>query len=196
MQLLADSRYGKVIAVVRKKTAITNVKLEQLVIDFKLLPGALKGLTADHGYCCLGTTLKTAGSKENQYVIDHDYVVQFALGCVSAGVTRFAVVSSLGANAGSANFYLRTKGEMEQDLRNIDFKALFILQPSILMGDRKEVRTAEKAAISLMKMLNPLMVGGLSKYKGVQADTVAACMVRNVNSEKGSVSIITSDNIH
>jgi uncharacterized protein YbjT (DUF2867 family) len=78
-QLLSDPAYGKVIAVVRKPLEIIHEKLEQQVIDFAQLPAALAGIKADHGYCCLGTTLKTAGSKERQYIIDHDYVVWFAL---------------------------------------------------------------------------------------------------------------------
>lgn len=192
-QLLSDPAYGKVIAVVRKPLERIHEKLEQKVIDFAQLPAALSGMKADHGYCCLGTTLKTAGSKEKQYVIDHDYVVWFALGCHNAGVSRFAVVSSIGANAGSSNFYLRTKGEMERDLQKIPFKALFILQPSFLLGERREFRSGEKMAIAVMKALNPLMVGGLKKYRGVRVSDVAGCMIKQICSEKAGVTIIRSD---
>jgi hypothetical protein len=183
-QLLSDPAYGKVIAIVKKPLEITHEKLEQQVIDFGQLLAAIGGLKADHGYCCLGTTIKKAGSKEKQYIIDHDYVVEFARGCHLAGVTRFAVVSSIGANAGSSNFYLRTKGEMERDLQKIPFQ-----------GINKEFRAGEKTAVTVMKALSPLLVGGLKKYRGVQASAVAQCMIRQILSEEDGVKIIRSDEV-
>jgi uncharacterized protein YbjT (DUF2867 family) len=102
------------------------------------------------------------------------------------------VVSSIGANAGSSNFYLRTKGEMERDLQQIPFTALFILQPSFLLGERKEFRSGEKIGIAVMKVLNPLMVGGMKKYRGVQVSAVAGCMIKQICSEKAGVMIIQS----
>ena len=150
---------------------------------------------ADHGFCCLGTTIKTAGSKEKQYIIDHDYVVGFARACHAAGVTRFAVVSSIGASPSSGNFYLRTKGEMERDLQKIPFDALYILKPSFLMGDRKESRPGEKTGIAVMKFLMPVMVFGLKKYRGVPATNVACCMISAVNSNNLGINVIMSDKI-
>ncbi|MCX6266483.1 MAG: oxidoreductase [Bacteroidetes bacterium] len=194
-QLLSDPVYVKVIVIVRKPMEITHSKLEQRVIDFGQLPSALAGLTADHGFCCLGTTLKSAGSKEKQYIIDHDYVVAFANGCHQAGANWFAVVSSIGANAASSNFYLRTKGEMERDLQKIPFKGISILQPSFLLGSRKEFRSGEKAGIAMMRFLGPLMIGGLRKYRGVQAATVAGCMITRLKAETKGVKIIRSDKI-
>ncbi len=194
-QLLSDPGYHKIIAVVRKPLDITHEKLEQKVIDFGQLPGVFEGVKADHGYCCLGTTIKTAGSKEKQYIIDHDYVVAFARACHEAGVTGFAVVSSIGADAKSSNFYLRTKGEMERDIEKISFQGIYIVRPSFLLGERKEFRTGEKTAIAAMKVLNPLLIGGLKKYRGVGASAVAQCMIRVVRSSAGGVKFIRSDEI-
>jgi hypothetical protein len=100
------------------------------------------------------------------------------------------VVSSIGAKADSSNFYLRTKGEMERDLQNIPFKSIYILQPSFLLGERKEFRTGEKTAITIMKALNPLMIGGLKKYRGVKAASVAQNMIKAVKSGENGVKII------
>jgi len=194
-QLISDPTYGKVIAIVRKKMEMSHEKLKQEVIDFGKLPDVIANLDADHAFCCLGTTIKKAGSKEKQYLIDHDYVIAFARGCHSAGVGSFAVVSSIGANADSSNFYLRTKGEMEHDLQKIPFQTLCIFQPSLLMGERKEFRAGEKGATFIMKALNPLMVGGLKKYRGVLAATVARCMIRQFTSDETGVKIIRSDEI-
>ena len=191
--LLNDPAYAMVIAVVRKPMEMNHAKLQQVVTGFEKLPAAMEGLSADHGYCCLGTTIKTAGSKEKQYIIDHDYVVAFAAGCQKAGVTRFAVVSSIGANAGSSNFYLRTKGEMERDIIKIPFQAIFIMQPSFLLGERKEFRAGEKTAISVMKVLNSFMVGPLKKYRGVRVKAVANVMINQVKSGKQGVTFIRSD---
>lgn len=194
-QLLDDKNYEKVIAVVRKPLDLKHEKLVQEVIDFGKLPAAIAGINADHGYCCLGTTIKKASTKDNQYIIDHDYVVEFARGCHAAGVRRFAVVSSIGANPESSNFYLRTKGKMEQDVKLIPFDGIYILQPSFLLGGRKEYRAGEKAGIALMKIMNPLMVGKLKKYKGIHASTVAKCMISQIQSGGNGVKAIQSDKI-
>ena len=194
-QLLDDQTYEKVIAVVRKPLDLKHKKLIQQVIDFGKLPAAVAGINADHGYCCLGTTIKKAGTKDNQYIIDHDYVVEFARGCHTAGVRRFAVVSSIGANPESANFYLRTKGKMERDVKLIPFDGIYILQPSMLLGERKEYRAGEKAGIALMKIMNPLMVGKFKKYKGIHALKVAKCMISQIQSSGNGVKVIQSDKI-
>ncbi len=195
IQLLADPQYTKVIAVVRKPLRNTHEKLEQILANFEQLPAALMGITADHGYCCLGTTIKTAGSKEKQVIVDHDYVVMFAKACHSVGVTRFAVVSSIGANLNSSNFYLRTKGEMERDLRQIPFTGTCIVQPSLLIGDRKEFRTGEKTASAIMRILDPLLIGSLKKYRGVNASNVARVMIEQMSSNVNGVKFIRSDEI-
>jgi uncharacterized protein YbjT (DUF2867 family) len=194
-QLLENTDYSKVIAVVRKTSDIKNEKLEQRVTDFEKLPEALADIKADEGFCCLGTTIKAAGTKERQYRIDHDYVVEFARACFNCGVSRFAVVSSIGAKASSSNFYLRTKGEMEDDLKKIPFESLYILQPSLLLGERKEFRAGEKAGIAVMKFLNPLLAGGLRKYRGVEAAGVARSMVVEMSKRVKGVKTIRSDEI-
>lgn len=194
-ELLDHPSYTKVIAVVRKKMDLIHDKLEQLVIDFGQLPSAIEGLSAHDGFCCLGTTIKSAGTKERQYQIDHDYVIEFARGCLNTGVTRFSAVSSIGASARSGNFYLRTKGEMEEDLKKLPFEGLFILQPSLLMGDRKEHRIAEKIAISMMRIIGPLMSGALEKYRGVDALNVARCMIACANGTRTGITTISSEDI-
>jgi uncharacterized protein YbjT (DUF2867 family) len=193
MQLLDHPEYRKVLVVSRKPLDVTHAKLEQRIIDFGLLPGAMSGLQADHGFCCLGTTIKKAGSKEVQYRIDHDYVVGFARGCAASGVKRFAAVSSVGANPGSSNFYLRTKGEMEQDIREVPFERTVIVQPSLLMGERKESRTAEKIAVYVMGILNPLMMGSLKKYRGVPVEVVARGLISHTLSGPDGLRTISSE---
>lgn len=194
-QLLQDDYYEKIIAVVRRPLDINNEKLVQKIIDFEELSSSLKEIRADHAYCCLGTTIRTAGSKERQFRIDHDYVVMFAQACHDAGVKRFAVVSSTGSDKNSSNFYLRTKGLMEQEIKKIEFEGLFILRPSFLLGKRKEFRAGERVGKAVLFIFQPLMVGKLRKYRGIKDSVVASGMTKLVKGDFPGVSIIESDKI-
>jgi uncharacterized protein YbjT (DUF2867 family) len=193
--LLKDDYYDQVVAVVRKPVEIINAKLVQKIIDFEKIPSVLGEIKADDGFCCLGTTIKSAGSQERQYRIDHDYVVEFGKAAFNAGVRQFAVVSSIGSDKDSKNFYLRTKGAMEEDLKKIAFEALYIMRPSFLLGKRKEFRFGEKAGLIFLYIFQPFMLGRLRKYRGIKAQNVAKGMIERVKSDKKGTNIIESDNI-
>lgn len=139
---------------------------------------------ATHLFCCLGTTIKTAGSQAAFRQVDFDYVVRFAEAGRAAGARRMMVVSSVGADARSGNFYLRVKGEMEQALAGMGFEALHIFRPSILMGRRDQPRTAEQWSIRVMRALEWTMVGGLRKYRPMPVGVLAAAMA--AAGERGS----------
>lgn len=132
----------------------------------------------DVAFCALGTTIKTAGSQESFYHVDHDMVIDFAKNAKAAGAKTFVLVSSVGATPKTSNFYLRVKGETERDLEAIGFESLIILRPSMLMGERKEFRLGELIGKGVMTVFNPLMVGSLAKYRGIQGNTVAKAMLR------------------
>ncbi len=133
---------------------------------------------ADHAFCCLGTTMKTAGSKEAFRKVDHDYVIAFAKAAKSQGIESFSVVSAIGSDANSSVFYNKVKGEMERDLENIGFESLHIFHPSLLLGPREESRLGEKIGTVGMKLVSPLMMGSLTKYKPIHVKTVANAMLR------------------
>ncbi len=133
---------------------------------------------ADHAFCCLGTTMKTAGSKEAFRKVDHDYVIAFAKAAKSQGIESFSVVSAIGSDANSSVFYNKVKGEMERDLENIGFESLHIFHPSLLLGPREESRLGEKIGTVGMKLVSPLMMGSLTKYKPIHVKTVASAMLR------------------
>jgi uncharacterized protein YbjT (DUF2867 family) len=130
----------------------------------------------DVAFCALGTTIATAGSKDAFYHVDHDLVLAFAKNAKAAGAKIFVLVSSVGADAGSSNFYLKVKGETEKDLEATGFDSLIILRPSMLMGDRQEFRLGELIGKGVMKIVNPLMVGSLSKYRGIHGRSIAMAM--------------------
>jgi uncharacterized protein YbjT (DUF2867 family) len=175
-QLLEDQDYGRVTALVRKPMSLSHPKLKQITADYERLESYREAFEADTVYCCLGTTMKTAGSKEAFRRVDLDYPVKAAQLAQAAGVRHFSVISAMGARENSMYFYNRVKGEMERRLRETGLPSLYIFRPSLLLGDRQEHRTGEAAAALLSRKLPFLWAGPLRKYKPVEARTVAAAM--------------------
>jgi uncharacterized protein YbjT (DUF2867 family) len=146
------------------------------VVDFARLPVLPP---AQEAYCALGTTIKVAGSQEAFRAIDHDAVIAFAQGARAAGVKRFAVVSALGADARSRNFYSRVKGEMERDLRRLGFETLVIARPSLLAGSRSGLgqpeRLGERMALAVTGPIAPLIPKAV---RPIPAEAVARAMIQ------------------
>lgn len=150
----------------------------------------------DVAFCALGTTIKTAGSQEAFYHVDHNLVIDFAKNAKAAGAKTFVLVSSVGADARSSTFYLKVKGETERDLEAIGFDSLIILRPSMLMGERKEFRFGELIGKGLMTVFNPLMVGPMAKYRGIQGKTVAKAMLRLSKENLTGKHVIEGEKLH
>ena len=148
----------------------------------------------DDVFICLGTTIKKAGSVKKMEEIDRDLPVMLASAAASNGVKRIAVVSSIGANTESANYYLRIKGEMEQEILKLKFENTAILRPSMLLGDRKEKRPGELAGKVVMKVFNPLLMGKMKKYRGIHGRDVARAMIAILQS-KNVKNIYESDEL-
>lgn len=141
----------------------------------------------DTAFCCLGTTMKKAGSKESFHKVDYEMVIDFAKKAKKAGINRFAVVSSIGANPKASNFYLRTKGEVEEKLKDIGFERLVMVRPSLLLGKRNEKRIGEDIGKALYSIFRFMFVGPLKKYRGINADDVAKAMIALVDKGQGTV---------
>ncbi|QDA59465.1 NAD-dependent epimerase/dehydratase family protein [Hymenobacter jejuensis] len=193
--LLASERYAKVITVGRRPLPLVHPKLEQRVMDLDQLEENRLGLIADDVYCCLGTTMRQAGSKEAFYKVDYLYVVKLA--AITAGnfAAQFLVVSAMGADAESRIYYNRVKGEMEDAVRQTPFRVIHIFRPSLLLGERREKRLGEQIGFVLMKLLNPLLLGPLRKYRAVPAAAVARAMIRAAAEDGGGVRVHLSDEI-
>ena len=170
--LLADSNYSKVIALSRTPLPISNPKLENIVLEVEQLEKHAE-LTADDVFCCLGTTMKQAGSKAAFRKVDFDYPLQLAKILKSNGAQQFLLVSALGANNNSSIFYNQVKGEIEEAIKLIGFKALHIFRPSLLLGSRKEQRSGEDAAKVFYKIFGFLIP---KKYQGIESIKVARAM--------------------
>lgn len=192
--LLNDQRYEHVKILVRNSFSLEHQKLKVLITDFQSSESLEEGLKGDDVFCCIGTTIRKAGSQEAFRAVDHDIPVKAAEIARQNGVKQFIVMSSLGANAQSSNFYLRTKGEMEQAVLTVGLPKVVIVRPSMLLGDRKEVRVGEKIGQRLIKALGPLLIGGLKKYRGITSQQVAQAMIHLANSDT-SQQIFESDEL-
>ncbi|MFL5353135.1 oxidoreductase [Archangium sp.] len=171
--LLGDERYQQVHSLGRRPLPKQHPKLAQHTVDFARLEDSALPAAQD-AFCCLGTTLKKAGSQEAFRAVDHDAVLAFAQAAKKAGVQRFLVVTALGANPRSRVFYNRVKGEVEQALAGMGFESLIIAQPSLLLGARAESRPGEHAAIIASRLLAPLLRPLASRP--IEARTVARAM--------------------
>ncbi len=176
--LLADADYRQVTVLVRRNLSRTHPKLEQRVVDFRDLAGAADAFEVDDVFCCLGTTIKKAGSQEAFREVDYAYPLESAKLAVRQGAGQYLLITALGANAKSSVFYSRVKGEVEEAIGKLPLRSLHIFRPSLLLGDRQESRTGEKIATAVMKPLGFLLAGPLKKYRGIEARTVARAMLR------------------
>lgn len=174
--LLQEAFYDEVLILVRKELPIQHKKLTQLVINFDQMDSYADKFTGHAVFCCLGTTNAKTPDKVTYRKIDHDYPVQLAQLAFKNGVKQFHLVSAVGADAASSMFYVKTKGETEDDLKNIGLPSLYIYRPSMLTGDRKEKRSLEKVITAVFKVIDPLLFGGLRKYRSISDVTVATAM--------------------
>jgi len=193
--LLASDSYIKVIVLVRKPLPTTHPKLEQHVVDSDNLQQSSQLIKADDVFCTLGTTIRKAGSQEAFEKVDYTYPVEVAGFAVANGAKQFLIVTAIGANASSSVFYNRVKGKVEEAIKALPFRSVHIFQPSFLLGERTEKRTGEKLGILLTRALSPLLVGGLRKYRGIEARVVASVMVTAASKEQSGIHIYRSDMI-
>ena len=200
-QAFKGDQYDQVISVGRRELAIKHNKLVQIKVDFNQLDrvdleaqlrerdlgGAnqqlIKILNSKenlmHAFCSLGTTIKDAGSKDNFYKVDHDYVIAFAKWVHGLGAGRFLYVSAIGADPDSSIFYNKVKGQVEEDLKAIPFDYVGIFQPSLLLGNRRENRLGEEVGKVVMKAITA--IGLYKKYKPIYDHQVAKAMIYHAN---------------
>lgn len=174
--LLAEPAYTSVIAIGRRALPQSHPKLTQRVIELD----AFASLTLpqlDDVFCTLGTTIRTAGSQQAFRRVDLEFPLAAARQSLKFGARQFVLISSVGADPKSKNFYLRTKGEVEQALTALPFQAVHIFRPSLLLGKRGESRRGESFAIVAAKVFQFLCVGPLRKYHPVSAMKVGQAMV-------------------
>ena len=190
--LLESGHYARVHALVRRPLAAVHPRLRVHVVDFDGIGGLPDFPAVDDVYCCLGTTIRAAGSRPAFRRVDHDYVVATARAAREHGARRLAVVSALGADGRSPVFYNRTKGEMEAAVSALGYDSVTILRPSLLAGERAERRAGERLALALSRPLAPLIP---RRYRPIDAGAVARAMVHFVLDAAPGVHRVESDRL-
>jgi len=193
--ILQRTEYDEVLILVRKELPLQHIKLKQQVVDFDRLTEYSASLTGDVIFSCLGSTQKKTPDPTVYRKIDHDYPLLLAEIALKNKIGQFHLVSSLGANPAASNFYLKMKGETEADIKKVGLHSLHIYQPAFLTGDRKEKRRGESFLIGLMKIIDPLLIGGLKKYRSIPAKTVANAMYNESLINQAGIFIHPSDKI-
>jgi uncharacterized protein YbjT (DUF2867 family) len=171
---LADPRVSRIVAPTRRALAEQHPKLENPIVDFDALPAEASWWGCDGAICTLGTTMRRAGSREAFFKVDHDYVVNGARLARQHGVGSFAVVTAVGANPRSSFFYPRVKGEVEQALQGLSFPSLTIVRPSFIGGERQERRPTERAFLTVLQAINPILPQG---WRLNPAPTIAQVLI-------------------
>lgn len=175
--LLIDPYYTKVIAPVRRLLAIEHPKLAQHLVDFDRPEDLCEVMKGDDVFCCLGSTIKKAGSREAFRTVDFVYPTRVAELALLNGAEQFLLVSAMGADPQAPIFYSRVKGETEQAIESCGYPVLNIFRPSLLIGERQEKRLGEDIGQWLFRFLPLMFSGPLAKYKPVEARAVAYAMV-------------------
>lgn len=188
-----DSFFTLIYTLVRFKSIKVVPRVSEVLVDFntiKQLP------EADILAICIGTTRKKAGSKEAFRKVDYNYVARLAQLAKTEGYEKVIVISSYGAKATSGNFYLNVKGEMEDKLKTLNLNACGIVRPSLILGNRNEFRFGESLAVFFMKVLMPLLKGGILRYRPVQETQVADAIIKLAKEPFRGTKIVGPEWIH
>lgn len=196
-QLLEEGEWSEVRLAVRRAPRTVHPRLRAETVDWDNLErhkALFDGV--DAVFCALGTTIKKAGSQPAFEQVDLHYPLKAAELAKQAGVRQFLAVSSMGADSCSRNFYIRTKGRFEEGLTASGFYGLHLFRPSLLLGEREEFRSGERAAAAVMKTLDFMMAGPLAKYRAIPGSVVARAMINIAQAGTGGVHVYSNDVIH
>ena len=188
---LTDKRVATVIAPTRRGLPVAP-RLVNPLVDFERLQEDADWWKADAVICCLGTTIRVAGSQEAFYKVDHDYPLQVAKLALRQGASAYALNSALGADANSRVFYSRTKGELERDLTALGYSSLTFVRPGLIGGERKELRPAEAMAVKASGWAQALLP---KRYRVVPATQIARCLLEAALSARPGMQVIMSEAI-
>ena len=193
-QLISNNSYSKIKLFVRSSIDISDPKIEIIQTDFNNLENHREDIKGDDCFFCIGTTKQNSPDKSEYRRVELEVPKQIAQIAKSNSVNSFVFISSGYADPKSSGDYLKFKGEVEEELKRLNFQKLGIMRPSFLLGDRKEKRIGEKIGIFVFKLLSPLFLGPLKKMKPIHSATVAKAMI-TITQNKVSKTIFESDEI-
>lgn len=175
--LINDSKIDKIHLISRRSCEIDSDKIIEFIGPLSEMQNYEEAFNVNSVYCCLGTTIKKAKSKENFRKVDYDFPLQAAKLAKKANVESFCVITALGASSNSSVFYNQVKGELEDSLNELSLNKIIIIRPSLIIGDRNEKRMAESIGIGLIKIIGPLFLGPIKKYAGSKVVDIASLMI-------------------
>ena len=193
-QLIENDNYNKIKIFVRSEPEINDPKVEIIKTDFNNLENHKEVIRGDDCFFCIGTTKQNSPDKSEYRRVELEVPKQIAQIAKSNSVNSFVFVSSGYADPKSSGDYLKFKGEVEEELKRLNFPKLGIMRPSFLLGDRKEKRVGEKIGIFVFKLLSPLFLGPLKKMKPIHSATVAKAMIA-ITQNDSSQTIFESNEI-
>lgn len=193
--LLASPAYSQVTVFVRKALPISHPNLKQIVTDFKDIDILNHSISATSIFCCLGSTKKKTPDLKDYKKVDYDIPLRFAELALKNGARQFHLVSAMGANAGSVNFYSKLKGDIEDAIKALDYETYHIYRPSFLRGKRKENRPLEKIMLPVMRLVDVILIGALKKYRSIEAEDVAKAMFNESIKNKTGIFVHNSEQI-
>ena len=193
-QLIENSSYSKVKLFVRSDPKISDPKIEIIKTDFNNLQDHKDEIIGDDCFFCIGTTKQNAPDKDEYRRIEYNIPLEIAKIAKSNSINSFIYVSSGFADPKSSGAYLKNKGDVEEELKSLNFLKLGIMRPSFLIGDRKEKRIGEKIGIFIFKLISPFFLGPLKKMKPINSEKVAKAMIKIAN-ENLKKTILESDEI-
>lgn len=177
-KLLQSEQFTKVISLARRSTGISDPKLKEVITtDLTAISSLQNELKGDVFFCCLGTTIKTAGSQENFKKVDHDAVVEFGKIAKAQNPKSFVVISASGASKFSKIFYSKVKGQMEEDLKKLELNHLVIFRPGLLVGERQEFRLGEKSIMLIFNCIKAILPTKTKKRIVTSVDILAEQML-------------------
>lgn len=189
-QLITNENFSEILVFVRREFPIKHPKITQYIVDFNHLEQSRNFIKGDVLFSCLGTTLKQAGSKENQWKIEHDYQYNFAKIAQENGVPQLVLVSSVGANKNSFIFYSKMKGKTEESVKSLNFKRLVVFRPPSLIRKNSD-RAGENFGVKMISFLNNL--GILKSWKPMHTEFLALKMIKaSLQTENGIFTLESS----
>jgi uncharacterized protein YbjT (DUF2867 family) len=180
-QLIKNDYYDKIQIFVRSVPEINDPKVEIIKTDFNNLENHREDIKGDDCFFCIGTTRQNSPDKNDYRRVELDIPKEIAQIAKSNSINSFVFVSSGYADPKSSGDYLKFKGQVEEELKRLNFTKLGIMRPSFLMGNRKEKRIGEKIGILVFKLLSPLLLGPLKKMKPINSEIVAKAMIKAAN---------------
>jgi uncharacterized protein YbjT (DUF2867 family) len=195
-KLLGDPAITKVVSISRRSLKLPDAKLtEVLLSDLAELPSIEAKIHGELYFCCLGTTIKAAGSKENFEKVDHDAIVDFAKIAKAHDAKSFTLVSAASANASSPILYSKVKGRTENDVQALGLRSLIIFRPGLLVGGRKEFRLGESIAVKILVPLSKLLPVRTRNSIITEVETLATRMLAEGTAAPSGVHVIFAKDI-